>query len=227
MPGLPLSALMFLCTAAVAFRVAWCADGVAGVRRLLCRVVDSGRTRPWIWLVVSVLVFPAVLLVENAVVLATGVPHPASSVPWLRAPVLFALFFVAAAGEELAWSATLLEPLQARLGAFGAGLLIGVVAATWHLVPFWQAHPSVSWVLGQVVFTVAFRIVIAWIYNGSGNSLFAAVVCHAAYNTAWQLFPDGGSGYDPWIAAGLAWIIVGVVIAIFGPQTLARRHVAG
>ena len=88
-------------------------------------------------------------------------------------------------------------PLQGRYGAFGAGLVIGVVAAVWHVIPFAQVHPSVAWILGQCLFTVAFRVVIAWIYSVSGRSLFAAVVCHAAYNTAWQLFPNQGSGLQP------------------------------
>jgi len=57
----------------------------------------------------------------------------------------------------------------------------------------------------------AFRVVIAWIYSVSGHSLFAAVVCHTSFNTAWQLFPNQGSGYNPWIAAALTW---GVVIGV-------------
>ena len=223
MPGLPLSALMFLCTAAVAFWVAWRTGGLAGMRTLLGRVFDARRARPWTWNLVAALVFPAVLLVEYAVMLAANMPLPSPQIPWLQAPVLFALLFVGAACEEVAWSATLLEPVQERVGALGAGLLIGAFAALWHLIPFWQAHPSVSWVLGQFLFTVAFRIVLAWIYNVSGYSLFAAVVCHAAYNTAWQLFPNQGSGYSPWITAAITWVVVGVVVTIFGSRTLGSR----
>jgi membrane protease YdiL (CAAX protease family) len=181
------------------------------------------NTRLMPGLLLSALMFPAVLLVEYAVMVASRMPLPAPQVQWLQAPVLFALLFVPAFCEEVTWSATLLEPLQARYGALGTGLLIGGFGAAWHVIPFAQANPSVSWVFGQCVFTVGFRVVVAWIYNVSGHSLVAAVVCHTAYNTAWQLFPNQDSGYDPWITAALTWFVV-VVVSIFGAWTLAGRH---
>jgi len=224
MPGLPLSALMFVCTAAVAFWAAYRTAGRAGMRELLGRVFDARRAKPWTWHLMSALVFPSLFLLEYEIMLAARMPLPSPQVPWLEAPVLFALFFVAAVGEEVAWSATLLEPLRARCGALGAGLVIGVFAAAWHVIPFSQVHPSISWILGQCLFIVAFRIVIAWIYIASGHSLFAAVVCHASYNTAWQLFPNQASGYDPWIAAALTWVVAGAIVAIFGARTLGGRR---
>jgi membrane protease YdiL (CAAX protease family) len=226
MPGLPLSALMFLCTAAVAAWAAWRVHGLAGVRALLARLFDARRARPWTWHLVSVSLFPGVLLIEYAIMLALRVPVPAAHVAWRQAPVLFALFFVAAACEEVAWSATLLEPLQMRYGALGAGLVLGAFTAAWHVIPFWQANPDFYWVLGQCVFTVGFRVVVAWIYNVGGRSLFAAVLCHAGYNTAWQLFPNQGSGYNPWITAALTWAVVAVVVVVYGARTLAGRHPA-
>jgi uncharacterized protein len=224
LPGLPLSALMFLCTAAVALWAAWRTRGLAGIGALLGRVFDARRARPWTWHLVSALVFPAVLLAEYAIMRAAHMPLPAPQVAWLQAPLLFVVLFLAAACEEVAWSATLLEPLQTRYGALGAGLLLGAFAAVWHIIPFAQANSSVSWVIGQCVFTVGFRVVVAWIYDVSGHSLFDAVVCHACYNLAWQLFPNQGSGYNPWITAGLTWVVVVVVVAVFGARTLAGRR---
>ena len=220
MPGLPVSSLMFLCPAGVACWAAWRAGGFLKVRDLLGRVLDAPRAKPWTWHLVSAAVFPAVLLVEYALMRALQLPLPVPAVAWIQAPVLFVLFIANAACEELAWTATLLEPLQRRLGAFRAGLLLGVFVAAWHVVPFWQAHPAVSWVFGQAVFTVAFRVAVAWIYNVSGRCLMAAVVCHAGYNTAWQLFPDRGSGYDPWTTAGLTWLVVALIVAFYGTPDL-------
>lgn len=224
MPGLPLSALMFLCTGAVALWAAWRTSGVAGMRELLRRVADVRRARSWVWPVLTAGVFPAVLLVEGVIMWAFHMPLPPGQFPWLQAPVLFTLFFFSGACEEVAWSATLFEPFQERWGAFGAGLVIGVFVAAWHIIPFAQGNPSVSWVLGQALFTIAFRVVVAWSYNICGRSLFAAIVCHASYNSAWQLFPNHGSGYNPWITAALTWGVVGVVVAISGTRTLTGRH---
>jgi hypothetical protein len=224
MPGLPLSALMFLCTAMVAFWAAWRSCGTAGMRALLARVFDAHRARPWTWYFAGAALFPGVLLLEYAVMLVVRRPLPVLQVAWMQAPVLLSLFFVAAACEEVAWSATLLGPLQLRFGALGAGLVLGVFAAAWHVVPFWQAGRGLTWILGQCAFTVGFRVVVAWVYDAGGRSLLAAVLCHATYNTAWQLFPNQGSGYDPWITAALTWAVVGVVVAVFGARTLAGRR---
>jgi membrane protease YdiL (CAAX protease family) len=224
LPGIPLSGFAFLCIAAVAFWAAWRTGGLAGMRALLGRVFDARRAKPWTWHLVAVLVFPALLLLEYAIMRVTQMPLPAPRVMWLQSPLLFVAFFVGAACEEVAWSATLLEPLQARYGALVAALLIGVFGVVLHVVPFVQANSSVSWVVGQCLFIVAFRVVVAWIYNVSGHSLFSAVLCHAAYNTAWQLFPNQGSGYNPWITAGLTFVVVVVVVAVFGARTLAGRH---
>jgi uncharacterized protein len=222
MPGLPLSSLMILCPAGVACWAAWRAGGLTNVRRLLGRVLDAPRAKPWTWLLVSATVFPVVLLAEYGLLRALQPPLPLPAVAWIQAPVLFALFFATAACEELAWSVTLLEPLQRRFGVFRGGLLLGAFIAAWHVLPFWQAHPAASWVLGQSAFTVAFRVVVAWLYNVSGRSLFAAVVCHAGYNTAWQLFPERGSGYDPWATAALTWLVVALIVALYGTRALGR-----
>jgi membrane protease YdiL (CAAX protease family) len=220
MPGLPLSSLMFLSPAGVACWAAWRAGGLLKVRSLLGRILDASRAKPWTRVFASATLFPAVLVVEYALLRAIQLPLPLSAVAWIQAPVLFVLFFASAACEELAWSATLLGPFQRRLGTFRAGLLLGAFIAAWHVLPFWQAHPAASWVLGQSAFTVAFRVVVAWLYNVSGRSLFAAVVCHAGYNTAWQLFPERGSGYDPWATAALTWLVVALIVALYGTRTL-------
>ncbi len=170
---------------------------------------------------------PFLLLVEYILMHALGMPLPAPEVIWWRAPVLFVLLFVAAAGEELAWSATLLEPMQKVYGALVAALVIGSFWALLHVVPYAQAGRDASWILGQCAFTVAFRVVLAWLYNVSGRSLFAATICHAAYNTAWQLFPNQGSGYDPWITAALTAVVAVFAVAVFGARTLSGRHLTG
>jgi membrane protease YdiL (CAAX protease family) len=224
MPGLPLSALMFLCTATVAGAFAYRSSGPAGLRGLLGRVVDFRRTVPWTWHLVSLLLMPGVLLLEYVIMRAAHLPLPLPQVAWGQTPLLMALFFGAAACEELAWSATALEPLQRRYGALVAGLIIGVVWGVWHLIPFAQGNPSALWVLGQFLFTVAFRVVLVWLYNVAGRSLFTAVVCHAAYNVAWQLFPNQGSGYNPWITAGLTAAVALIVAIAFSLRTVGLRE---
>lgn len=224
LPGVPLSALMFLCIALVAIWAAHRTGGWASVRGLLARVSDWRRARPRRWLVVAALLMPLVLAVEYVLMRLLGIPLPSPQPAWPRLPLLFALLFIPAACEELAWSATLCEPLQASYTALGAALIIGASWALLHVGPYLQAGRDASWILGQLLFTVAFRVVLVWLYDASGQSLFAATIGHAAYNTAWQLFPDHGSGYDPWLTAALTTVVVALAIALFGARTLTRRE---
>jgi uncharacterized protein len=166
---------------------------------------------------------PGVLLASYAVMQIADLPMPQPGVPWLLAPVLFLLFFVAAVGEELAWTATVLDPLQSRVGALPAALIIGVVWALWHVIPFFQVHPSASWVVGQCLFTVAFRVLLVWLYNNTGRSVFAVVVAHAMYNVAWQLFPNRGSHYNPWIVAAITALVALIVTLVSGAKTFSGR----
>jgi membrane protease YdiL (CAAX protease family) len=182
MPGLPLSALMFLCTALIACVYSANTGGTGAVRRLLARSFDARRIGSAFWLLPSLLLMPGVLAASYAIMWVVQLPLPVQAVPWSLAPALLLLFFLAAVGEELAWSATVLDPLQSRFGALPAALIIGVIWAAWHVVPFTQAHSSMSWVLGQCLSTVAFRVVLVWLYNNTGRSVFAVSVCHATFN---------------------------------------------
>jgi len=224
MPGLPLSALMFLCAAVTACLFAWRAEGPSGVPGLLLRTFDLRRIPSPGWYAPSLLLMPGVLVVTYAVMRVVGMPLPDPEIPWRDAPVLFAMFFFAAAGEEIAWSATTLEPLQARMGLLRAGLVIGVVTAAWHAIPFAQAHPSAAWIVGQCAFTVAFRVVAVWLYDRTGRSVFAVVLYHASYNLAWQLFPNRGSGYDPWITAVVMTLVAAGLFFLDRKRPEARAH---
>jgi hypothetical protein len=89
MPGLPLSALMFSCTAFVACLFAYCTDGMPAVGRLLARSLDFGRIGSAIWYVPTVLLMPGVLLAAYAIMRFARFPLPAPQVMWSQTPVLF------------------------------------------------------------------------------------------------------------------------------------------
>jgi membrane protease YdiL (CAAX protease family) len=224
LPGLPISALMVVSTAVAACLFAWRMRGPGGVQDLLLRTFDFRRITSRIWYAPILLLMPAALAATYGIMRITRMPLPAPEIPWAAAPILFAVFFVAAAGEELAWSGTVLEPLQARSSALEAALVIGLVGAGWHAIPFVQGGNAAEWIIGQSLFTLAFRIVIVWLYNNTGRSVFATVVCHATYNLGWQMFPNRGSGYDPWVAAAVMTLIAVVVVLVWGATSLTGRE---
>jgi uncharacterized protein len=66
-------------------------------------------------------------------------------------------------------------------------------------------------VIAQSIATVAMRVIMGWIYARGGRSLLLAILFHAMINTSYSLFPNGGSGYDPAVMAGVLSIIAGAI----------------
>jgi len=114
--------------------------------------------------------------------------------------------------------------MQDRWNALQAGLLLGLVGATWHIVPLVQANRSPSWIAWQCLNTVAIRILLVWLYNNTGKSVFSAALCHAMVNVSWLLFPNYGSHYDPRIIGLITVFAAAVVTVVWGPRTLALNR---
>ena len=121
---------------------------------------------------------------------------------------------MAALGEELGWSGYAIDLMQKGRGTFLASVLLGLVWAVWHIIPFIQADRSSLWMAWQCLTLLASRVLIVWLYNKTGKSLFAAALCHTMINVSWQLFPIQGSHYDPFIT-GLITAFVAVMVTVF------------
>jgi membrane protease YdiL (CAAX protease family) len=153
----------------------------------------------------------------------TGTPVGIPQVSALMLPAYFLVFLVAGIGEETGWSGYALDPLQERWSALVAALVIGTVWALWHLVPYALANPP-GWVAGQVATTVLIRILMVWIYNNTGRSVFGMVLFHAMINIA--SIPDYGFPYDPVFASAVLAVACAVVVLLWGPATPARYRYA-
>ncbi len=223
LPGLPLSALGFLCPAMAAAILVYRKGGLAGVSGLFKRSFDFRRIRARAWLVPLILLEPAMSALAYGVMRLGGVPVPAPQFsPW-TALALLAVFFVAALGEELGWSGYAIDPLQDRLGALQASLVLGVIWAAWHFIPLLEARRSLEFIAWWSLGTVAGRVIIVWLYNNTGRSVFVAAVFHAIINLTWQLFPVNGSFYDPRVAGSISALVAVLVAIVWGPRTLTRR----
>ena len=213
LPGLPLSGLMAFCPAAAALILVARDGGPAAARRLLARFFDVARMRGrWVWAGVIVLmpVLGALLWLQQRVGGPLAAIHPAA----LWAPLLMlAAFFLAALGEELGWSAYVLEPMQRRMGETAAAFAIGAVWAAWHILPFLQADRSLDWIAWQCAKTVAVRVVMVRLYFGAGRSVFAVALFHALDNVAAFSLPLFGATYDPvFTAVGVATVAVALTL---------------
>jgi CAAX protease family protein len=198
--------------------------GSDGVKHLLKRPFEYTRIKGKIWYVPTFLSFPLLMVLEYEVLKFMGVGLPDLRSPGLLVPIFFVLFFALGIGEELGWSGYALGPLQDRWTALGAGLLLGVVSAVWHLVPLMQEPHTPMWIVWHSAHMLPLRIIMVWLYNNTGRSMFAVVAFHATVNigeTVWPFYGTTGY-YDPLITFILLAVMAAIATFLWGPATLAR-----
>lgn len=220
--NLPIGALMFVAPTLAASILVYRDEGMPAVRQLLRRPADVRRIGSTRWLIPTVLLLPAIYLASWWVMRLTDRSLPDPDIPIVLVPLVIAIFFVAAAAEEIGWSGYALDPAQARWGALGAGLILGLAWAAVHVVPDLQGGRSLSWIASHRSMTIVLRVLIVWIYANTGRSVFAASLFHAMDNTGSSLFPNEGSHYDPAVTAPIAALVAAAVTWLWGPATLAR-----
>lgn len=197
--SLPISVLMAFNPLWVALALIWHAAGRAGVVDWLRGMINRRGTRSRLWAAAAVVVMPLVLIAEYGLLRASGAYLPMTPVDGWQLAAMALVFFVFAIGEEAGWQGYAYAPLAVRWGPVRAALLLGLMGAVWHLLPFFQTGHSATWVAWQCAQTVAARVIIVWLYERSGRHLLSAVLFHAGSNLAVFLFPQWGSGYDPFI----------------------------
>jgi len=220
LPGLPLSAGMALFPSVVALLLLWRRQSRSAALALLRRCFDFKRLPSIAWLAPVVLIAPLATWAGLALRPDLG-PLPANLA--VTATVMFTVFFVSALGEELGWSGYLLDPMQARLGALPAALMIGAVWAAWHVVPFLEAGRSVDWVVWQAAKTIAGRVIMVWLFLNTGRSVFYVSLFHALDNLAVFTSPGYGIAYDPMVTALVTIAVAAIVTLLWSPTLMGRR----
>jgi membrane protease YdiL (CAAX protease family) len=224
LPGLPVSSLMAFCPMIAASILVYREDKTAGVTELLKRSFDCRRIGKKTWYIPTVFLMPGIAALAYGLMRLVRLPLSIPEFPRLEALLIFPTAFIAALGEELGWSGYVIDPMQDRLNVLQASLLLGLIGAAWHFVPLVQADRSPSWIAWQCLNIAVTRVLLVWLYNNTGKSVFAAAVCHATVNVSWLLFPNYGSHYDPRITGLITVFAAVLVTVIWGPRTLARNR---
>jgi len=223
MPGLPVAAFSTICPMLAAFIIVYWENRTAGIVSLLKRAFDYKRIKVKIWYIQILLLMPFVMILSFIVIRLMGTPIPAPKIEVLPTLILCIVFFIAALGEELGWSGYVIDPMQSKMGALMASFVLGSIWAVYHYIGLGQAHRSVEWIVWWSLGTVAMRVIIIWLYNNTGKSVFAAALFHMMINVTWQLFPINGSFYDPQITSIILALVTVTIIIICNPQTLILK----
>ena len=67
-------------------------------------------------------------------------------------------------------------------------------------------------------------MLLVWLYNNTGQSVFAVAWMHVSANVSWQLFPNQGSHWDPRVNSLVVALAAALIVAISGSRTLIRRR---
>jgi len=218
-------------------------EGKAGIRELLRRGVQWRVGIQWYVIVLFSVALIGVAAIALHVVLGGGAPQPALpegmrvEQMYIFLPIIYLsnVFIGGPIAEEFGWRGFALPKLQARMGAVGASLVIGVVWGLWHL-PFFIfpeggaviGHIPLVWYLPLVT---GWSVLFVWIYNNTRGSVLLMILFHAAINTtlgSLGLFQVAAEGVRPLVLnVVLTWVVVVVIVAVYGPTQLAREQTPG
>ena len=205
-------------------------QGKSGIGGLLRRMV---RWRVGLrWYAVALLLPVGIALAATAlnVLLGARAPSAADLGGWTGLFSTFAVvLLIPGSGgtwEEPGWRGFALPSLQAGRSALVASLILGAVWALWHL-PLLAIGQMGGW---DIVIIMAWTLVLTWVYNGTGGSVLIVMLFHAMFNTVSGSFvsPMGFSGADSvrqsWLLAAVWCAVAIVVVVVYGPQHLSRKH---
>ena len=155
-------------------------EGRAGFRRLWQQRMAWSVV--WWWLLIApgmIIALHLGALLLN-LLLGAHIVLPIS----LRLSLLIELIVVGGVWEELGWSGYALPRLQARFaqqpyGLLQASLVLGVFRAIWH-VPL-AVYGRIPWI-DVFVFSIAFQLIISWLYNRSRGSVAVTMLFHLTNN---------------------------------------------
>ena len=187
-------------------------SGIRGLGSFVRRLTLWRMSATW-WLIL-VVGMPAVFY-AGAVIKGTAADFPFT--PWYAVlPALLPAFLIGPI-EELGWRGVALPLLQRRFAPLGASLILGSVAAVWHIPAFFMSGTKQSgWSLGPFLLgVIAISVILTAMFNASRGSLLVAFVFHAQMNgPAW---PDA----QPWDM--YLFVVVAVVVVVVNRKAMLRR----
>lgn len=219
---LPISALMTSCPLMAAVILVYKKQKSQGVNQLLWLAFDFKKVKDRRWYLPIVCLMPVITILSYEYTKFTGTLLSEPQTPDLYILIFFIVYFIGAIGEEIGWSGYAIGPLQNRYGALKASIILGVIWAIWHIIPWSQTHQTPVWIIWQSVSTVLLRVIMIWLFNNTDKSVFGMILFHTMINISPYLIPNQGAHYHPFITCILLIVTVVVIVFLWGSKTFAR-----
>lgn len=217
---LPISALMAFCPLIAAAILVYKKQKMQGVKDLLKQAFDFKKITDTQWYVPIVFLMPVLSFISYWY--TKGAIENETPSPILTILLFFIVFFIGAIGEEIGWSGYIINPLQNQFGALKASIILGIIWAIWHIIPYFQANQTPIWMFWQCIGTVFLRIIMVWLFNNTGKSVFGMALFHTMINLSPFLIPNNGAHYDPFIFCILLMGIAAIVVFFWDSKTLTK-----
>lgn len=214
---LPASAVMFVLPGIAAAILTYREASGSGIRNLLRSLLDYSAAQ-CVWYLVALAIPPAIAVLAYGIARFFGWVDADFSTSLAVLPILLVATLIAAACEELGWTAYATDPLQVRWGATATGVFLGICWAVWHLVPLMQVSHSSGWIAGWFLGTVAARMIIVSLHNRTDRGVLAPILLHAMINVSATLTPAYGEPVIP-IGIGVLMLIPAAVMTVSDRRT--------
>ena len=174
----------------VALGLTWHDEGRPGVVALLARV-GRWAVEPR-WYVIALGYMAAIKLVAAVIArVITGTWPDFGETPWPSMIGGIVLSTWVQAGEEVGWRGYALPRLWQHLGLGGAGIVLGVIWAIWHLPLFFipgTGSDTQSFPIYLIIVT-NISVALAWVYWKTEGSLLLVMLMHASVNNTAGIVP--------------------------------------
>lgn len=195
----------------------------------------AGRVFRWrvgaSWYLFAIAYIPVIKLTAAIVYRVTTGAWPRFGVePWYLMALVIPFSTMVQAGEEIGWRGYALPGLSKRFGLPAAGVILGVIWASWHL-PLFFARQSDTY--GQsfplyLLQVTALSVAAAYLYWRTQGSLLLVMLMHAAVNNIKDIVPSavpGATNPFAFSASPIAWTTVGLLWLVAAYLLIQMRGV--
>lgn len=96
-----------------------------------------------------------------------------------------AFLIVFATLEEVGWRGFALPKLREKYNFVSSALLLGLIWGIWHIPKLIsEGTTDALSIITLIIFGMLLSVLISWIYENTGGSIFIAIVTHASFNAS-------------------------------------------